>query len=867
MPLYNLAQLRNQKTKNAKLKHRISDLDYSDSDTITINHDGISVETSLDETIAWDSIQMKIIGSIDCTNNPPFPKAHGGSAYVITAPGMFGTYWVEQGDVVLCLADTEESRDEKYEKLWFHFSKGGGGSMANLPIATSSTIGGILSGEDILVNSDGKVTIVDDSHRHSLDTLTGVKELLDAKSEIGHTHTIKDITDFNETLNAELEAFQDSFKSPMTGASDKNPGTTGMVPRPLAGDQNKFLRGDGTWAYPESKGSLEDFGIYATPEELSYSSGLTGNIQVQIKNIQDSLDMKANVSHTHSYAASASVGGPATSAEKVNHVLHILGNSEEIGQFDGSETSNVNITPESIGAAPVSHGIHVPSFSSENNDQILTVIDGSLGWRTGSTSGEGESVSYSVFTGTDGSGDGSVGLVPSPKSSDAGKFLGASGKWEKPVSSLSDLGIEASISEINMLKGVTSSIQTQLDGKAASSHTHSYAAANTPGGNAIAAEKLVNPLTIKLGSNGEITSFDGSETKNITITPEGIGAASINHGIHVSDYSEATPGQIYAISQDGTPKWVDNDKKYLVGSAEEDQIMVFNGSDGSYKTSGKSFVTTMSESPSQNNVMTEAAVAAYIESLLHKFSKKSTMVLSSFKITSEGDLIKFEDAVVIKKLVLKAESDISASGFKITRGDTELFSVENSNMVTGSLYEYNPYIHLDVSQDPLHFAFQNYSAGSAILYLEYAYDTTRDLDTGESNLYLKSDVIFESAMPHTFLSNGFLRSITIRPNVAYNEGTTLIVKIGTFALYQKEINLTKVNEPVSVDFFYSISATKENPQDITVEIGNYTEGSANLYTEYSDAVTVSTVLSNLTTTASRLTADSNRINEILDTLE
>ena len=34
----------------------------------------------------------------------------------------------------------------------------------------------------------------------------------------------------------------------MRGSSAKDNGTNGMVPRPLAGDQNKFLRGDATWA-------------------------------------------------------------------------------------------------------------------------------------------------------------------------------------------------------------------------------------------------------------------------------------------------------------------------------------------------------------------------------------------------------------------------------------------------------------------------------------------------------------------------------------------------------------------------------------------------------------------------------------------
>ena len=34
----------------------------------------------------------------------------------------------------------------------------------------------------------------------------------------------------------------------MTGATENNDGASGTVPQPLAGDQNKFLRGDGSWA-------------------------------------------------------------------------------------------------------------------------------------------------------------------------------------------------------------------------------------------------------------------------------------------------------------------------------------------------------------------------------------------------------------------------------------------------------------------------------------------------------------------------------------------------------------------------------------------------------------------------------------------
>ena len=39
----------------------------------------------------------------------------------------------------------------------------------------------------------------------------------------------------------------------MTGATASNAGLSGLVPAPAAGDENKFLRGDGTWAAVEGE--------------------------------------------------------------------------------------------------------------------------------------------------------------------------------------------------------------------------------------------------------------------------------------------------------------------------------------------------------------------------------------------------------------------------------------------------------------------------------------------------------------------------------------------------------------------------------------------------------------------------------------
>lgn len=80
-----------------------------------------------------------------------------------------------------------------------------------------------------------------------------------------------------------------------------------------------------------------------------------------------------------------------------------------------------------------------------------------------------------------------------------------------------------STEKLGYLSDVTSNIQAQLNGKAASTHTHNYAASATPGG---AANSVANKLTIQ--ANGtEFKTFDGSAAslvnikagQNITITP------------------------------------------------------------------------------------------------------------------------------------------------------------------------------------------------------------------------------------------------------------------------------------------------------------------------------------------------------------
>lgn len=100
------------------------------------------------------------------------------------------------------------------------------------------------------------------------------------------------------------------------GATASADGASGLVPQPLAGDQDKFLKGDGTWdgipatnlgtasraVQTDANGDLAVSSVTAT--ELGHLSGVTSNVQTQ-------LDAKAGTA-----AATQSATGLMSAADK-----------------------------------------------------------------------------------------------------------------------------------------------------------------------------------------------------------------------------------------------------------------------------------------------------------------------------------------------------------------------------------------------------------------------------------------------------------------------------------------------------------------------------------------------------------------------
>ena len=116
--------------------------------------------------------------------------------------------------------------------------------------------------------------------------------------------------------------------SVMTGGTEEVDGAAGLVPAPKAGDQNKFLRGDGYWIEGYSKSEVDDI-----------ISGLNSLSRKKV-NSKDDIDVNAEDADKYIYIASVGEGG-AEGNQYLEYIV-IEGKVEQIGSI-GTGTGEVNI--------------------------------------------------------------------------------------------------------------------------------------------------------------------------------------------------------------------------------------------------------------------------------------------------------------------------------------------------------------------------------------------------------------------------------------------------------------------------------------------------------------------------------------------
>ena len=386
-----------------------------------------------------------------------------------------------------------------------------GANKYTLPTASSSTLGGVKTGANI-TNSSGTISLTK----------------ANVTAALGYTPPTTDTNTWT------------AFKGATTSAA----GTAGYVPAPTAGAANRYFRSDGTWTVPPDTNtnttytltksgstitltgsdgkttsvtdsnttySLSSFGVTATAAELNYMDGVTSNVQTQ-------LNGKAASSHSHNTASTSAAG----------FLRQLNGSTSNYLRGDGTWATPPNTT-------------------------------------------------YSNMSGASTSTAGKAGLVPAPAKGAANRYLRSDGTWAVPpdtnttytlgsfgitatAAELNKLdGCTATVTELNYLDGVTSNIQAQLNGKAASSHTHNYAGSSSAGGAATSANK-VNVTTLTSQNLNDYrtpgTFFCAGGGNTCTNKPSGID----NFGMYVIQSAGGWYTQILYGSDDDmyTRRWASN---------------------------------------------------------------------------------------------------------------------------------------------------------------------------------------------------------------------------------------------------------------------------------------------------------------------
>ena len=323
-------------------------------------------------------------------------------------------------------------------------------------------------------------TVVDDSHNHTIANVDGLQTAL------------------NNKLNSNATAVRATGDS-----AGQNINTTYIKDADVSGRVITFTKGNGstfsiTTQDTNTTYTLGSFGITATAAELNYMDGVTSNVQTQ-------LNGKAPSSHTHNYAGSGSAGGAANSAVKLQtaRTISLAGDVTGSTTFDGS--GNVSIT------ATVADDSH--NHTIANIDNLQSTLDGKLSTSGTAAKATADSAGQNINT---------TYIKNAAVSGRTITFTKGNGstfsiQTQDSTATLAGLGITATAAELNYMDGVTSNVQTQLNGKAPSSHTHNYAGSSSAGGAANSAVKLQTARTITLsGDASGSTTFDGS--KNITLS-------------------------------------------------------------------------------------------------------------------------------------------------------------------------------------------------------------------------------------------------------------------------------------------------------------------------------------------------------------
>lgn len=313
--------------------------------------------------------------------------------------------------------------------------------------------------------------------------------------------------------------------------------------------------------------TLSNLGITATAAELNYMDGVTSNVQTQ-------LNGKSASSHTHS--ANDITSGKLNIARiptGLSGTTVALGNHTHSGYATVSHTHGTNTVIELTGYTGESIATRLDPFMSLNT--ALASLQNQIQAKAGSLSDLGVTATVAELNKLD--------------------------------------GLTATVTELNYVDGVTSNIQTQLNRKASSSHTHSASditsgtlnIARIPigtGSDAVALGSHTHSLATT-SAGGFMSAADKSKLDGITDNADSVSVSrNLTSGTQIASITiNGTATALYAPTNTDTKNTTGTSnsasKLYLAGGTSQSSTGVQTYSNSAvYTQSGQLYATQMNAS-------------------------------------------------------------------------------------------------------------------------------------------------------------------------------------------------------------------------------------------------------------------------------